>query len=193
MSTRKSTSAAADSASPPDTPGRRWTIRTINGITVSGHLPGWAEDDPSQTGVDPSRLPVTLADVAHRRAFDGIPLRAFTTDGGPDHPVLLDACQPEIQCHPYPDPDLPGEPCVPVVNIQIAPECWMTDLGPTELVDLAQQLHTLADRLTNEVAPALTAARADWATHADPEAEPAPEPVTEPAPEPVTEPDAGQP
>jgi hypothetical protein len=148
----------------PDGAARRWTITTVNGITVSGYLPGWAEADPSRTGVAPERLPITLVDITHRRAFDGITLTAFT-EGGTDKAHAVNAFQSEIQCHPCPDPELPDESLIPVVNIQISPECWMTDLGPDELTHLAPQLRTLADRIDGEVLPALVAARADWEAH----------------------------
>jgi hypothetical protein len=35
---------------PFSTPGR-WTISTLNGLEVSGYLPDWAEDDPSEAHV----------------------------------------------------------------------------------------------------------------------------------------------
>jgi hypothetical protein len=141
---------------------RRWTISTVNGVTVSGYLPAWADEDPSESGVSPERLSVTLVDIAHRRVFDGAVFLAFTTEGGLDgaHPVSV--FQAEIQCSPCPDPTLPGEPVIPVVNIQISPECWMTDLGPDELANVAVRLRALVDRIEREVLPALIAARADW-------------------------------
>lgn len=39
-------------------PGRTWTITTTAGDTVSGYLPGWAEQDPSRTGLRPERLDI---------------------------------------------------------------------------------------------------------------------------------------
>jgi hypothetical protein len=146
---------------------RRWTVTTVNGVSVSGYLPKWAEDDPSESGVAPERLSVTLVDIAHRRAFDGIALTAFT-EGRSDRAHLVNAFAPEIQCHPCPDPELPGESLVPVVNVQISPECWMTDLGPDQLLAYADQFDSLAHRIRSEVVPTLEAARADWTAHTIP-------------------------
>ena len=39
--------------SPWSTPGR-WTITTESGSTMSGYLPAWAEDDPSEVALTPA-------------------------------------------------------------------------------------------------------------------------------------------
>jgi hypothetical protein len=102
---------------------RTWTIATTNGPVVSGYLPDWAEDDPSESGVPVAGLSARLDDVWHRA------------------------------------------PRVPVVNLLIVDDYWITDLDPNGLAEVAARLRAQADRLDREVGPALVAAREDWAAH----------------------------
>ncbi|WP_328914636.1 MULTISPECIES: DUF6907 domain-containing protein [unclassified Streptomyces] len=140
---------------------RTWKITTANGIAACGYLPDWAEADPSESGVDPERLHVTLADIAHRMAFRGMTLTVFTRDGGAEHPHEVDLLHGEIECHPYSDPDHPNDPRIPVANVQISPDCWMAGLEPGALAELAAKLRTHADCLEHTLLPALVAARED--------------------------------
>ena len=145
-------------------PGRTWTITTTVGKSVIGYLPDWAEGDPSATGVPLKRLSPELDDIRHHAAFDGQFVRVHSPTAGRDKDDTTEErifCG-SIECHPYAeDPD----PRVPVVNIAIIGDLWINDLDPTGLADVAAKLRAQADRLDNEVRPALVAARDDWAAH----------------------------
>ena len=54
---------------------------------------------------------------------------------------------------------------MPVVNIQVCLGRRILGLDPQELADIAVKLRAQADRLQDEVLPALIAAREDWAAH----------------------------
>ncbi|MEW1866360.1 hypothetical protein AB0399_39315 [Streptomyces sp. NPDC088194] len=144
---------------------RTWKISTTNGITAHGYLPDWAEDDPSDTGLDPENLHVTLVDVGHRCAFRGVTLTAFTREGGARRAHEIESLHGEIACHPYSDSEAPDESVVPVVNVQVGPDCWAIGLEPVALAELAAKLRTHADYLEGDVLPRLVAAREDWAAH----------------------------
>jgi hypothetical protein len=51
--------------------GRTWTVTTTSGHTLTGHLPAWADTDPSTTGIPLERLGAHLADIRHHTAFPG--------------------------------------------------------------------------------------------------------------------------
>ncbi|BBA99487.1 hypothetical protein RVR_6129 [Actinacidiphila reveromycinica] len=146
---------------------RAWKITTTNGISTSGYLPDWAEEDPSATGLDPRELHVTLADIGHRSPFHGVALNAFTRDGGTEQAHEIDAFQGEIVCHPFPDADVPDGALLPTVNVQLTPDCWLIGLGPQQLGALAAKLRAHADLLDGDVRPRLVAAREDWSVHHD--------------------------
>jgi hypothetical protein len=67
-----------------------------------------------------------------------------------------------IDCHPYTNDPAPR---VPVANIRIVDDYWITNLDPAELADIAAKLRAQADWLDNEVRPALAATRDDWTAH----------------------------
>jgi hypothetical protein len=133
-----------------------WSIATTAEFTASGHLPAWADEDPSESDVPLNRLPLALADVCHRSAFDGQPLRVQSpASETPVERVLWGS----IEVHPYAE-----EPAsrVPVAQVAFVDDYWVNDLDPDDLTDLAVKLRAQADRLEHEVRPALVAARADW-------------------------------
>ncbi|MDD1063968.1 hypothetical protein NMG29_38380 [Streptomyces cocklensis] len=65
-----------------------------------------------------------------------------------------------IECIPQPDD---GQSPVPVVNIHLIEDFWISGLGPAELGQLATLLRKQADRLEHDIRPRLVAYRADWA------------------------------
>ena len=142
---------------PPAAPARTWTITTAGGEAMTGHLPGWAEEDPSRAEVPAARLPAVLADITHHADMGGLIMPVSRAqDPAQDAPVLAVS----IECKPFPED---GDPLTPVVNVQVTGDFWIKDLDPAAVTDLGQRLQTLADRLVTTVAPALTAARTDWA------------------------------
>lgn len=167
-------SPSAKPVSPPTgsaktaTEGRSWTISTDNGTTVTGHLPFWAEDDPSEADIPADMLPARLIAIAHWASLGGTTLEVFdSTSGVASGPTtVLNLFSSSIVCHPYHDPDVPDELHIPYVEVQITPGCcWMTGLDPDALTTLATTLRTLAENFESEVRPQLIAARADWAAH----------------------------
>jgi len=150
---------AVEQPKPWSTPGS-WTITTTAVLAVSGYLPEWAEDDPTEVGVPLDLLPVRLAGINHRTFFEGAMMPLTTTDAKDD--AEEDAVfEGSIDCNPYDaDPRLR----VPVVNIQVCLGRRLLGLDPQELAVIALKLRAQADRLHDEVLPALVAAREDWAT-----------------------------
>jgi hypothetical protein len=148
---------------PWSTPGQ-WTITTDTGLTVSGHLPEWAEDDPSENGVPLSLLPVRLAGVSHRTLFEGQMVSLVTPElnAEPEEDAILEG---SIECNPFdPDPELRR----PHFTLQVCVGYWIRGLGPDDLTRVIAQLRSQADLLEQEVHPALIAARDDWAAHETP-------------------------
>ena len=154
--------SARKQPAPWSTPGK-WTITTEGGPVISGYLPAWAEDDPSEVDVPPALLPARLADLNHRTFFEGA-MMPLTTDprGEAEEDAVFEG---SIDCNPY-DPHTRLR--VPVVNIQVCRGHWILGLDPQALADIAAKLRAQADRLHNEVLPALIAAREDWAEHQPP-------------------------
>ncbi|MFC4034342.1 DUF6907 domain-containing protein [Streptomyces polygonati] len=147
----------------PVPPGRTWTITTASGLTLTGYLPGWAGDDPSETGVPVDQLSLRLADLSHHSDFAGQPLRVCTAlgEGGyRDHE--FEAFRGSITCNPYDDD---AALRLPVVNIEVLPEYMIDGLTPDGITGLAAALRAQADRLDHEIRPTLIAARSDWAQH----------------------------
>jgi hypothetical protein len=161
-----STATSATVAGPPAQgvvpvlPGRIWTITATDDTTASGYLPGWAEEDPSRTGVPPAAFRNAVHDVIHRAHFDGQLLRPARGGYGPGADTW--ALNGTIECIPDTDD---GTPPIPVANVHIIEDFWLTGLGPADLSALAAQLRAQADRLENDVRPRLIAYRADWSTH----------------------------
>jgi hypothetical protein len=144
---------------PWSTPGK-WTITTEGGFAASGYLPEWAEDDPSEAAVPLDLLPTRLAAINHRNFFEGPMMPLATTDNRDD--AEEDAVfEGSIDCNPY-DPDTRRR--LPVVNIQVCLGHHILGLDPQELAEIALKLRAQADRLHDEVLPALIAARQDWTT-----------------------------
>ena len=164
INTQHTTTAAQPRSSveqpkPFSTPGS-WTITTTNGAKTTGYLPDWAEDDPSEVGVPLDLLSQRLSEVGHRSFFEGAMMPLATTDrrGDAEDDAVFEG---SIDCNPY---DTDTRLRVPVVNIQVCLGRWILGLDPQELGDIAVKLRAQADRLHDEVLPALIAAREDWAT-----------------------------
>lgn len=139
---------------------RQWAITTDNGARVSGHLPDWAKKDPTET-VPADRLELVLSDLTHWTCFDGqtvhLDAPGFDKDRYSGPSTIL---RGSIDCRPYASD--PAER-VPLVNVELTDDHWINSLGPDGVADLAAKLRAQADRLTDEVLPALVAARTDWA------------------------------
>jgi len=145
---------------PWSTPGK-WTITTESGSVTSGYLPDWAEDDPTEADVPLDLLPARLGGINHRNFFEGAMMPLTTTDAK-DEAEEDAVFEGSIDCNPY---DADTRLRVPVVNIQVCLGRRILGLDPQELADIAVKLRTQADRLQDEVLPALIAAREDWAAH----------------------------
>lgn len=142
-----------------------WTITTTAGYTATGHLPLWADEDPSATGVPHDRLSVTLADIRHHITFEGQQVAVWNPALPSGRQYKSEQAQVlwgSIECHPYAEAPQPREP---VVNIAIVADHWISGLDPDGVAEIARQLRAQADRLDNEIRPRLVAARADWAEH----------------------------
>lgn len=145
---------------PWSTPGT-WTITTDTGAALSGYLPEWAEDDPSENGIPLDLLPARLAGINHRTFFEG-QIMAVTTPGPRGGDTDEDAVfEGSIDCNPY-DPDPARRR--PHATLQVCTDHSIPGLGPDDLARIAAQLRTQADHIDHDIRPALTAARADWAT-----------------------------
>ena len=108
----------------------------------------------------PDLLPLRLAGVNHRTFFEGA-MMPLSTTGTRDDAEEDAVFEGSIDCNPYDtDPRLR----IPVANIQVSPGHWIPGLDPQELADVAAKLRTQADRLHDDVLPALIAARQDWTT-----------------------------
>ncbi|WP_328915024.1 MULTISPECIES: DUF6907 domain-containing protein [unclassified Streptomyces] len=151
----------------PGTPvpdGRTWTVTTTSGHTLTGYLPAWADTDPSLTDIPHDLLPLRLADICHREVFEGTALHlcpppsAAEPGAARDEQVLWGT----IECTPYAENPATR---IPVVNIAVIDDYWITNLDPDTLTELATELRAQADRLDHEIRPRLTTARADWAQH----------------------------
>jgi hypothetical protein len=164
---RHSTPTGSSDGQPTDTTtpttltasSRTWTVTTTTGHTTTGYLPSWATHDPSRTGVPVDQLGLVLADISHCARFSGPSMPIATDDGPGTDTVILDG---SIDRHPYAEnPDAR----IPVVHPQITDDHWINNVNPDELAVVAAKLRAHADYLDSEVAPALVAARADWAAH----------------------------
>lgn len=136
-----------------------WAVSTSDGETVRGPLPAWAADDPSKTDVAPCRLAAELADITHYAEMAGLIMPVSRGQDPAEPSVVLSV---SIQSKPFPEA---GEPGIPMVHVQIADDFWITNLDPDAVAEFGQRLRALADRIITTAAPALTAARVDWARH----------------------------
>jgi hypothetical protein len=142
----------------PVPPGGKWTITTVNGITASGYLPGWADNDPSRTDVSAADLHPEIEGIIHRAPFDGQAVQLLPVESGPGKEGEIFGGA--IVC--IPDSEGP-EPAEPYVEIQIVGDAWFTGLGPDDVATVAAALRAQADRLDHDVRPRLIAYRNDWA------------------------------
>lgn len=145
-----------------DSSARQWTITTTTGEQTTGYLPSWAAEDPSEQGVPSEAMAARLADVCHFTEFPGQVVRAYSPGNATDEPVELEIMCSSITCTPY---AAAPEPAIPVVDVRVAGEYWMTDLDPTGVADLVVGLRAVADRLDGVVIPQLNTVRAEWAAH----------------------------
>ncbi len=140
---------------------KRWTITTVNDVRVSGHLPAWAEKDPSQDDVPADRLQLRLVDLTHTRDYGGPTVRVDGPFGeGGKHEIDEDTlCRAQIWCAPH---SLDPEQRVPYAIVTVLEDCVIGGLDPAGVADLAAKLHAQAAVL-DQVAVDLAEARADWA------------------------------
>jgi hypothetical protein len=100
-----------------------------------------------------------LADIHHCARFPGQRADVYTATDPAGRPSEQEIFSCTLDCTPY--AELP-EPRVPVANVHLCEESWITDLDPDGLLRVADLLRAQADRLDREVRPALIAARNDW-------------------------------
>lgn len=140
---------------------RQWIITTRNGVTVRGHLPEWAEQDPSEANIPANRLQMYVADIHHTRHYDGptvkvnIPGEHGRYTG--DNQILL----PIMRCLPHDDDPADRVPVV-VVEAIAGGDDYLDPFDPAGLLDLADKLRAHADYL-DDIAAHLQDARDDWA------------------------------
>lgn len=141
---------------------RQWAITTTTGEQITGYLPSWATEDPSEADVPPEELAARLADICHFTEFPGQVLQAYSPGNATDAPQALEIMRSSINCAPYsPTPAL----ALPVATVRVAGEYWITDLDPTDLAEIVKGLRATADRLDHVVIPQLDDIRAEWTTH----------------------------
>ncbi|WP_328466830.1 DUF6907 domain-containing protein [Streptomyces sp. NBC_00448] len=152
-------------------PARRWTLTSVDGHTLSGYLPPWAGDDPSEHHVPVDQLAHRLADIHHSARFPGQTATVYTAADRSGRPSEQEIFSCTLDCTPY--AELP-DPRVPVANVHLCEESWIIDLDPEGLLQVADLLRAQADLLDRKVRPALIAAREDWAigTHSEPQGSP---------------------
>ncbi|WNI15236.1 DUF6907 domain-containing protein [Actinacidiphila sp. ITFR-21] len=153
---------AAEPTAPPA--GKTWTITTEHGASITGYLPPWDPQDPSEENIPANYLELRLSDLAHVRHFDGQIIEVDVSQGGGKGRYVgpCGILEGGIWLQPYSDD--PAER-VPMVRIEAleGSDDWLTPLDPDGVADLAAKLRAQADRLDNEVRPMLIAAREDWA------------------------------
>lgn len=140
---------------------RKWTIRTINAVEVSGYLPPWAEGDPSKDGLAPDLLRVRLEDLTHGKYFDGVDVNVGVYSDSEPYRAVLPILVPQMVCSPH-----AADPAhrVPTVTIEVLEGIgdWIQDMTPGDVHALAGKLRAHADHL-DAVADDLADARDDWA------------------------------
>ncbi|WP_329133262.1 hypothetical protein OG552_15425 [Streptomyces sp. NBC_01476] len=135
-----------------------WTISTTSGYTATGYLPSWAENDPSDANLPLKLLTTRIADISHRRFFEGKKMLVVAPDakGVAEEEHVL---RGSIDCNPYADDPRAR---VPVFNIQLYPDYWLLGLDPEQVGEVAAQLRAQAELFDDTVRPALIDARDDW-------------------------------
>jgi hypothetical protein len=162
------TSAAAEPATAEEatSPSRTWSISTTGGFTITGYLPSWADEDPSNTDVPLEKLSIELIDLAHWKPFDGQTMRvhhpAHADGDGKAGEGEEDVFDGTINCYPYSED--PRER-TPFANVRLVDDFWMNNLTPENLTKLAAQLRAQADYFERDIVPALEGARSDWDAH----------------------------
>ncbi|MFJ2957072.1 DUF6907 domain-containing protein [Streptomyces sp. NPDC087270] len=150
---------SGDTAGPPSATPRRWTLTTIDGATIHGHLPGWAGADPSEHNVPTNELADRLADIHHTVRFPGQTLPVYTAAARTGKSVEQEILSCSVDCTPYAkDP----EPRAPVANLHLCEENWIPDLDPDGLARVADHFRAQADRIDHQILPMLVAACEDW-------------------------------
>ncbi|BBA99054.1 hypothetical protein RVR_5515 [Actinacidiphila reveromycinica] len=131
---------------------------------MAGPLPSWADCDPSEDGVPPTELPVRLSDITHHAEFPGQTVTVYSPSHASGRPCDIEILHGSIDCIPFAE-----QPAcrVPVVNLRLTDDCWITDRTPDGLAALSAQLRSQADRLDREIRPALITARSDWTEWTD--------------------------
>lgn len=141
---------------------RTWTITTDTGFSISGHLPHWAADDPSEHQLPVDRLGISLSDINHHQDICGQTLPLHCPDPHHRNGRPIPVFHGSIDCDPYAtEPELR----IPVFNFQLVDDYSIDTLDPDDITHLAATFRAHADLLAHHVRPALVAAREDWATH----------------------------
>jgi hypothetical protein len=139
---------------------KRWEISTTNGTVVSGPLGTWLQEDPSERGVAPEKLGLRLADLNQWTEFSGMARGVHSTCfGDSTEQVEVELLRVSLDCRPF-DED-PAQR-VPLVNVEVAPECWVTNLDPEGLAEFVAGMRAQLDVLEQTVGPALAQAREEW-------------------------------
>jgi hypothetical protein len=141
---------------------RYWTITTETGVTVRGHLPEWAEQDPSKANIPANRLQLHVSDVHHSCHYDGptvkVDVPGYDTDRYTGDDQIL---QPTMRCLPHSDDPANRIPVV-VVEAVAGSDVWLGPFDPGGVCALADKLRAHADYL-DDIAAHLQDAREDWA------------------------------
>jgi hypothetical protein len=140
---------------------RQWTITTTDGRKYSGPLGSWAEEDPSRTDVPPDSLDRRLEDLTLYAAFPGASQIAVQSKAFEDWetPVEYPVMRASLDCSPY-DEDPARR--VPLLNIELAPECSVIDLDPDRLAVFLAAMRAQLDLLEQVAGKALVEAREEW-------------------------------
>lgn len=140
---------------------RIWTLRTVNGVTITGYLPAWSQNDPTEDNVPGDRLEMRLDDFKHARYYESdLVAKADLNDRGERSIGETAMLCPQIQCAPFHEDPANRVPTVSVELIE-GYDHWIEGLDPQGVADLAAKLRTQA-ALLDQVASDLAAAREDW-------------------------------
>lgn len=144
-------------------PARQWTITTKQGARVSGYLPPWSRLDPTTHNIAADRLEMFVSDVTHTHYWDGqlVDDANLPSGKGRYRGEAAILC-PQMNLQPFSDDPRDLAPTVSVELVEGGDD-WIEYLDPEALANFAARLHAAAERLTNEVLPALVSAREDWA------------------------------
>ncbi|CAG6394095.1 hypothetical protein NMG29_32380 [Streptomyces cocklensis] len=141
--------------------GGTWSISTTGRVTLTGYLPPWADEEPSESDVPLEELSVKLIDLADWRPFDGQRMRIHNPAhaDGASLAVEESLFDGHIACYPYRE-DLQER--TPYANVLVVNDLWLNHLTPEDLTRLTAQLRAQADHIEKDVTPILEAARNDW-------------------------------